>query len=292
MFLLNIYSLRKVVMEPGPPTPLKSLASHFEEALRSETEKLSLEGRLREAVLYALLSGGKRIRPLFALALSSDIAGNVREDLFRFFVPLEMVHAASLVHDDLPALDNDDTRRGQPSLHKAFDEATAILCGDYLVPAAFGICGALENGVGARLTQALARAYSSVCFGQQLDLAPEISAADLIAVHRNKTAALFAGAAEFAGILSNQTPEQIKLLSSCGEALGMYFQFADDFLDRDDEGPNLTRGLSLEDALQALDQSYLRVEQSIVAIEAFSQQSSLKLTREIVASVKAQLASG
>jgi geranylgeranyl diphosphate synthase type II len=280
-------------LEPQSIASLKNLGVHFEETLTREIEALPIDGTLKEAVRYALLSGGKRIRPLFALALASDLNGSPSEQVLTLMVPLEMVHAASLVHDDLPALDNDDVRRGKPSLHRAFNESAAILCGDYLIPAAFSICCFATNDQNctARLTRALSQAYGAVCYGQQLDLAPDLNAEALITVHRNKTAALFACAAEFAGIVTKQSEAVIQALHACGETLGMYFQFVDDFLDRDDDRPNLARGLSLQQALDALDAAFIRVEQSFVALEALHQNCSLKLTREIVNSVRAQLAS-
>jgi geranylgeranyl diphosphate synthase type II len=202
---------------------------------------------LREAMEYALTSGGKRIRP--AVLLSSGTAvGGEEMDLLPFACAVEYVHTYSLIHDDLPAMDDDDFRRGRPACHKAFGEATAILAGDALLTEAFRVMGesplaGKSPAKAVRASALLARAAgaSGMAGGQMMDLCPDAGegrpmtgggkAATIEAIDMKKTAALLSAAAAIGGILGGGTEEQVEALSRYGRALGLLFQITDDILD-------------------------------------------------------------
>jgi geranylgeranyl pyrophosphate synthase len=197
-------------------------------------------GRLREAMAYAVLGGGKRLRPAIALAAAEAVAGpEGRQMALPAASAVEMLHAYTLVHDDLPAMDDDDERRGRPTVHIAFGEATAILAGDGLLTAAFGTLAEL----GPRATDAVrilaARAGArGLLSGQCRDLEveagkPPKTLADLEMIHIEKTGALFAAAAELGGLAAGAGTDQRKRLSDFGLAYGVAFQHADDLDDGD-----------------------------------------------------------
>jgi len=199
--------------------------------------------RLAEAMRYAVLGGGKRFRP-FLVIESARLFGLAPEGAVDAAAAVELVHCYSLVHDDLPAMDDDDMRRGRPTVHVAFDEATAILAGDALLTFAFEVLadrGAHPDPeVRCELASALARAAgpAGMVGGQQLDLEaeklPRQGAGDLDRVRdiqQRKTGALIAFAAEAGAILASAGEEERRALSSYGQALGAAFQVADDLLD-------------------------------------------------------------
>ena len=193
--------------------------------------------RLAEAMRYSLLAGGKRLRP--ALALAAAEAAGVTErpaPLLDFCCALEMVHTYSLIHDDLPAMDDDEMRRGRPTNHRVFGEAMAILAGDALLTDAFGLLSRGDEPVRLALVRRLAQAAGSegMVGGQVRDVTREAAGGDLEAVervHLGKTAALFrcatAGGAEAVGA----PPEVVERLDRYGRAIGLAFQIADDLLD-------------------------------------------------------------
>ena len=197
--------------------------------------------RLSEAMRYAMLSGGKRLRPTLALAACEALGGSAA-DALRPALALEMIHTYSLVHDDLPAMDDDDLRRGRPTTHKAFGEATAILAGDALLTLAFEILATHPAGEAAagRRAEAVAlvarRAGASGMVGGQIaDLAAEgkiAAIAELEWIHRHKTGALIAAAVEIGAIHAAAGGEERAAMSRYGEALGLAFQIVDDILDR------------------------------------------------------------
>ena len=197
--------------------------------------------RLLEAMRYSSLGGGKRLRP-FLVIESARLFGVVGAAAQRTACALEMVHCYSLAHDDLPAMDDDDLRRGRPTTHKAFDEATAILAGDGLLTYAFDVLADPKThqdaGVRAALVLALARAagVGGMVGGQALDLAAETAATPLsldetLRMQAMKTGALLRFAVEAGAILGAASPPQIRALTRYGEALGAAFQIADDILD-------------------------------------------------------------
>ena len=212
--------------------------------------------RLLDAVRYASLGGGKRIRP-FLVVESAALFGVPHERALMAGAALECVHCYSLVHDDLPAMDDDDLRRGQPTVHKAFDEATAILVGDSLLTFAFDVLSRPEThpnaAVRIELVSALARAagIGGMAGGQMLDLAaegrfePRRQALDLGAItvlQRMKTGALLRFACVAGAILGEARDEERAALARYGEAIGRAFQIADDLLDV--EGDAATVGKS------------------------------------------------
>ena len=209
--------------------------------------ELSRPARLIEAMRYSSLNGGKRFRP-FLVVESAALFEVPRQNALMAGAALECVHCYSLVHDDLPAMDNDDLRRGQPTAHKAFDEATAILAGDGLLTFAFDILSRPETHADPRvrieLVMALARAsgVGGMAGGQMLDLAAEgrfvqnraaleFSEKDVRTLQAMKTGALLRFACEAGGILAAAKPEQRAALERYGSAVGQAFQIADDLLD-------------------------------------------------------------
>jgi farnesyl diphosphate synthase len=207
---------------------------------------LARPDRLLDAMRYASLGAGKRFRP-FLVVESASLFGVPREQALMAGVALECVHCYSLVHDDLPAMDNDDLRRGQPTAHKAFDEATAILAGDGLLTFAFDILARPEThpspAVRVDLVLALARAagLGGMVGGQMLDLAAEgrfdrgvpqqLAEAEVATLQAMKTGALLKFACCAGAILGQSSPAQREALDRYGTAVGKAFQIADDLLD-------------------------------------------------------------
>src|SRR5579885_1873015 len=205
--------------------------------------ELSRPARLVEAVRYASLGGGKRFRP-FLVVESANLFGVARSNALMAGAALECVHCYSLVHDDLPAMDNDELRRGQPTAHRKFDEATAILAGDSLLTFAFDILSRPEThgnpAVRVELVNALARAsgLGGMAGGQMLDLAAEgrfgaltLGETDVRMLQAMKTGALLRFACQAGGILAAAKPAQRAALERYGAAVGEAFQIADDLLD-------------------------------------------------------------
>jgi geranylgeranyl diphosphate synthase type II len=202
---------------------------------------------LTAAMRYAVLGPGKRLRPVLALA-SAEVVGGARAvpGALPFGCALEMIHAYSLVHDDLPAMDDDDERRGRPSLHVEFGEALAILTGDALLSEAFLVIARGAGPGAAGRTRALevvaevasAAGADGMVAGQVVDLASEglrnVPLRTVAGIHRRKTGALIRGAVRAGAIAAGATPRQLGALTGYGEALGLAFQIADDILDATD----------------------------------------------------------
>ncbi|MBF0109137.1 MAG: polyprenyl synthetase family protein [Magnetococcales bacterium] len=195
--------------------------------------------RLNQAIRHSLMGGGKRLRPILILACA-DAVGNHRERLLAFACGMECLHTYSLIHDDLPAMDDDDLRRGRPTCHKQFDEATAILAGDALLTHAFDLASRPIAGVAPEVILATVRQLSldagifGMVGGQMLDLLAEnrsVELEELRLIHRMKTGALIRCSCESGGRLGGGTPEQIDALKNYGAAIGLAFQITDDLLD-------------------------------------------------------------
>jgi geranylgeranyl diphosphate synthase type II len=203
--------------------------------------------RLRRAIRYSLLGGGKRLRPILALA-AGEVAGVSVRTLLPFACALELVHTYSLVHDDLPAMDDDDLRRGRPTSHRVFGEGVAILVGDALLTEAFGLMAGATNVAPARVLAAvgeLARAAgeAGMVGGQTLDLAAAGRPATLArirAIHRGKTGALFTAAVRVGGLVGGARPALLRRLTTYGEQLGLAFQIVDDIVDAAQAGDGRT----------------------------------------------------
>jgi len=195
---------------------------------------------LYQAMRYSVFAGGKRLRPILFTAAAEAVGGEA-EGLLPFACALELIHTYSLIHDDLPAMDDDDLRRGQPTCHIKFGEAQAILAGDALLTYAFNLMiGVRQSGVDAGLVLSAMDevAWSSglrgMIVGQVLDLAAEgvrISLPQLRQVHRYKTGALFQAALVSGGILGGGSQEQLAALAVYAEEFGLAFQITDDILD-------------------------------------------------------------
>ena len=195
--------------------------------------------RLLAAMRHGVLNGGKRLRPLLVME-SAALFDADAADALRVAAALECVHCYSLIHDDLPSMDDDDLRRGQPTVHKAFDEATAILAGDSLLTLAFDILAADESGLAAaarlELIAGLARAagIGGMAGGQALDLAAGSTPPDeagIITLQAMKTGALIRYACEAGAIAGGASRADRERLSEFGAAIGLAFQLADDLLD-------------------------------------------------------------
>ncbi len=215
---------------------LGMIAAEVEAELdRQLPEETGDAARLVAAMRYSVFNGGKRLRPaLFCAAL--EVFGLPRDKYMQMAAGLEMIHCYSLIHDDLPAMDNDELRRGKPTCHIAFDEATAILAGDGLLTLGAGMLCRSLPGVDATHQLAAAgvmlRGADVMAKGQAAELAAEEPDVSLLRrIYSGKTAGLFAAAVCGAGHLAAADEAQMKLLADYAEALGLAFQIADDVLD-------------------------------------------------------------
>jgi geranylgeranyl diphosphate synthase type II len=231
---------------------------------------------IHEAMRYAVLGGGKRIRPIIAIAAAEACGANV-DDVLVPIAALELIHTYSLVHDDLPALDNDDLRRGRKTTHVVFGEAMAILTGDALLTEAFAWLarplGGVEAGHHLRAVREVAVAVDSkgMIGGQVADLeatgANEATAAQLDFIHRNKTGKLLTASAVLGGLLANAPDDRIAALRLYGNAIGLAFQIVDDLLDQEEDaatlgktaGKDLAQGKLTYPALFGTDEARARV---------------------------------
>ncbi|WP_181701371.1 polyprenyl synthetase family protein [Chthonobacter albigriseus] len=219
-----------------------SNAARSDETVRPE--------RLMRAMRHAVLAGGKRLRPFLLVETAQALGrepGDGLGDLLYPAAALELIHCYSLVHDDLPAMDDDDVRRGRPTVHKAFDDATAILTGDALQTLAFDLvvdpAGHPDATVRCRLASALARAsgLGGMVGGQVLDLAAEgrfgdgrplaLTEPEIRRLQAMKTGALIRFACDAGGLLAGAAPDVLKLVRRYGEIVGLAFQLSDDLLD-------------------------------------------------------------
>ncbi len=214
-------------------------ASHTGHVLEELLARQSgVPDRLREAMRYMLLSGGKRIRAALVQWSCEAVCGRVSREGEVAAAAVEMVHTYSLIHDDLPAMDDDDLRRGQPSCHKQFDEATAILAGDGLLTLAFealaGETDSPETAVEMISMLAQAAGPAGMIAGQMEDLEGEGLAGSmelLERIHLNKTARMFAASCGLGALAGGATDGQLEALTRYGQKIGLGFQIADDLLD-------------------------------------------------------------
>jgi len=212
--------------------------NRVEQAVRSFYEEKSIAPHLVESVLYSIQAGGKRLRPLLLLELLEAFGQELTEDHFQVAGALEMIHTGSLIHDDLPAMDNDDYRRGQLTNHKKFGEDLAILAGDALFLDPFGmiVASALPDAVKVSLILELSDASGSrgMVAGQVLDMEGEhkqLTLAELQTIHANKTGRLLAYPFIAAGLMLELQADIGQLLDKIGKTLGLAFQVRDDILD-------------------------------------------------------------
>ena len=210
-----------------------------EESRETSQEESTGEGRVIEAMRYSALSGGKRLRP-FLTVECAGLFGVSAEAAMTTAAAIEFIHTYSLVHDDLPAMDDDDERRGQPSCHVKFDEATAILAGDALLTFAFEILSDRtthsSHSVRCELIKTIAKASgpSGMVGGQMIDMLADkenMTINDIIHLQRLKTGALFAVSCEAGAILGNAAPNLRNVLKAYAHDIGLAFQITDDLLD-------------------------------------------------------------
>ena len=239
----------------------------------------------KEAMRYSLMNGGKRVRP--TLLFDTLIGYGISEDVgYACACAIEMIHTYSLIHDDLPAMDDDDFRRGNPSCHKAFDEATAILAGDGLLTRAFQVvlntpCSAAQK---VKLVEALS-SYAGVdgmIYGQTLDLAAEKdtepSLDKMNQIHLYKTSKLLTLPLVCGAIIANHE-EDIEVLEQIGTELGIEFQIQDDILDVTSSPEIMGKSLSDADNSKMTAVSLMGLEQAQKAIEAYDQSIRHQLSK-------------
>ena len=221
---------------------MQDRAAKIDRALeqRLPGEKI-LPASLHQAMRYSVFAGGKRLRPILMIAACEAVGGEMQQ-VVAAACAMELIHTYSLVHDDLPAMDNDDFRRGRPTNHKIFGEATAILCGDALLTEAFRLLAeeGLRQGASAdkmlQVIEVIARYAGSqgMVGGQVVDMESEGTAVDfptLEYIHTHKTGGLILASVQVGALLGGGTEEQIKAINRFGAAAGLAFQIADDILD-------------------------------------------------------------
>lgn len=218
---------------------LKTKAALVENALQQLLPDVTVApGTIHHAMRYSCLGGGKRLRAVLAMEACRAVGGRP-EDVIDFACAIEMIHAYSLVHDDLPAMDNDDYRRGKLANHKVFGEGIAILTGDALLTYAFEVLAKMQH-LNSELVLRLVQEVSSACGsqgligGQVVDLESEGKAVDLSTlefIHRNKTGKLFMAALRGGALIGGADEQQLALITAYGENFGLAFQITDDILD-------------------------------------------------------------
>jgi farnesyl diphosphate synthase len=254
-----------------------------------------LEARVYEAMRYSALAPGKRLRPLLVLA-GARLFGVARGSALQVAAAIEMVHAYSLIHDDLPAMDNSDLRRGRPTCHKEFDDATAVLAGDGLLTMAFEVLAhpdthgdpAVRSGLVAALASAAGGA--GMVGGQMIDLIAERQVLDIgaiIRLQRMKTGALIAFACEAGAILAKAVGEPRIALHGYAHDLGLAFQIADDLLDVEGSAAETGKPVGADAAAgkatfvsilgveRARAQAGVLVDQAVAHLDLFEQKAEL-----------------
>jgi geranylgeranyl diphosphate synthase type II len=236
--------------------------------------------RLHHAMRYSMFAGGKRLRPALAMA-GYEAFGGTEETIFYVTSALEMVHTFSLIHDDLPCMDDDDFRRGRPTCHKAYDEATAVLAGDALCIHAFELL-ARTGRIQVISTLAQALGTAGMIGGQIVDIESEGKSVDLATVdfiHHRKTAALIEASLIMGAQVADAPAEELEILREYARAIGLAFQVVDDVLDctstteqlGKDAGSDVERGKATYPALLGIEESMLRArqlyDQSIAALD-------------------------
>lgn len=248
--------------------------------------------RLKQAMRYSALNGGKRVRATLVYAAAQAVRGDIPASTDRLACAVELVHAYSLVHDDLPAMDDDALRRGQPTCHIAFGEATAILAGDALQALAFECLAAadLPAAVRCELVLALARAAGAagMVAGQDMDLAAEdrrIPLEDLESLHRHKTGALIRASVALGAMAASASTQQQDALDRYATAIGLAFQVQDDILDIEgsteqlgkQQGADLALNKSTYPGLLGLDSAREHAQslfaEAVNALEVFGEQA-------------------
>lgn len=263
----------------------KEAEKKFDELLPPVTDRPC---RLHEAMRYSMFAGGKRLRPALVRA-TFDMFGGKGVAVDYAMSALEMLHTFSLIHDDLPCVDNDDFRRGKPTSHKQFGEATAVMAGDALCIHAFEMMGKTGNAKAIEILAHLLGTYGMIG-GEMIDIESEGKPVDLATVdyiHYHKTAALIEASLEVGARLANASEEEIKAIRDYGRSIGLAFQIVDDILDivstteelGKDAGSDIEKGKATYPALVGLEQSRVRArelyEESIKALDSLKQDTAI-----------------
>lgn len=266
---------------------LQTKAQRVNEFLAKYLQQLDVnDPHLHQAMSYGLLLGGKRVRPFLVYAVG-EMLGATAQQLDHVAGSVEAIHAYSLIHDDLPAMDDDALRRGQPTCHIKFDEATAILAGDALQTLAFELLSdsplSAVQQVEMIKTLACASGYQGMCGGQALDIAAtnqRVTLEQLEQIHRHKTGALIEAAVELGAIAANAPEQQRQLLRVFSKNIGLAFQVHDDILDiisdtatlgkpqGSDEAANKSTYPALMGLEQAQQKASILIDQAITALES------------------------
>jgi geranylgeranyl pyrophosphate synthase len=230
--------------------------------------------RMAQACQYPLSTGGKRIRALLAVAACESLGRDITQDTLLAAGAVEMVHGYSLVHDDLPCIDNDDERRGHPTVHRMFSEGEAVLVGDAMLTEAFAMLGqtTLPGPLVVELSQAAG--HQGMIGGQAYDIGMDGPVEDierLLTLHRGKTGALIRGAVRMGGLVAGAAGSDLDALSRYGEAVGLAFQLADDVLDEEQDAgedgpPSFIKLLGAEQTRQRAEALAAEAEQVIAGL--------------------------
>ncbi len=258
----------------------KEAEAKFDEHLPSEKDR---PNRLHEAMRYSMFAGGKRLRPALVKA-AFDMFGGKGESVWCAMSALEMLHTFSLIHDDLPCVDNDDYRRGKLTSHKAFGEATAVMAGDALCILAFEMMGKTGNAKAIEVLAHLLGTYGMIG-GEMIDIESEGKTVDLELVdyiHYHKTAALIEASLQVGAMLAGASDKEIAAIRSYGKSIGLAFQIVDDILDivstteelGKDAGSDIEKGKATYPSIVGLEKSRERArelyEESIKALDELS----------------------
>lgn len=230
--LVILQAMLKQVLEQGREAADRSLERLLPPASQHPTS-------IHQAMRHSVFAGGKRLRPILCMETGRMVASALPKGIEDVGAALEMLHTYSLIHDDLPALDNDDLRRGRPTCHKAFGEATAILAGDALQTQAYEVLAQIACPAEARVAIIREIAHGTgtidgMIGGQVVDLEAEHRKPDLATleyIHRSKTAALITASVVSGGMYAGATAEQIRRIRTYGQSIGLAFQIVDDVLD-------------------------------------------------------------
>ena len=281
---------------------IEERAGWLDAALVRSIEDDAIPERLVEAMRYSLEAGGKRIRPILCFAGAETVGGSA-DRVMPAAVALEMIHTFSLIHDDLPAMDDDSLRRGKPTSHKVFGEAVAILAGDGLLAEAFYVLAdakGLDAGLMMRAVREIARAAGArgMTGGQAIDMestGKRIGEAQLTKLHLYKTGALITASVTSGAIICGGSDDEIESLQRYGEAVGLAFQIADDVLDVEgdqeligkDVGSDEGQEKSTFPAIIGLEASKRQAEalvnQAVAAVEPFGDRAeALKLIAKYI----------
>lgn len=244
---------------------------------------------IHQAMRYSLFAGGKRLRPVLCIATAECVGGRADRAL-PAACAIELIHTYSLIHDDLPAMDNDDFRRGKPSNHKAFGESNAILAGDALLTCAFELLvrESLQVGLGHETVSYLvlelagASGTTGMVGGQVMDLAAEgrkVDLKELEEIHRRKTGALLRAAVRLGAISAGAKPDHVATLSQYAEALGLAFQIKDDILDVEGDkdklgknvGSDVSKDKSTYPSILGLERSKILLEEQVMKATKLAQ---------------------